>query len=131
MGVLLATAGSGQVDLAEVQVDHAVEELVVVFHVVVEQHRLDPDGLAKSPTLTGAEVGQVATPQRRLEATSCSQYGDRGHQLRAGGTGTLTGMGPIGWLILAIIVVVVAVLVFVVFRRRRRGGGVIATKGKR
>jgi hypothetical protein len=66
-----------------------------------------------------------------LEATSFSQYGDGGHQLRPGGTDTLTGMGPIGWLILAIIVVVVAVLVFVVVRRRRRGGGVIATRGKR
>jgi len=36
-----------QVDLAEHQVHHAVEELVFVGHVVVERHGLDAEGLAE------------------------------------------------------------------------------------
>src|SRR4029077_21000513 len=40
-------SGGGEVDLAEDEVDHAVEEVALAGHVVVERHRLDPEGVAE------------------------------------------------------------------------------------
>ena len=37
----------GQVDLAKDDVDHAVEEVVLVGDVVIQRHRLDPDRFAE------------------------------------------------------------------------------------
>ena len=59
----------GQVDLAEDQVDHAVEELVLVGHVVVQRHGLDPEGFAelahterRDPALVGEGDGSTQHP---------------------------------------------------------------------
>ena len=40
---------SGQLDLTEDQIDHAVEELILVCHVVVERHCFDAKRLAQPP----------------------------------------------------------------------------------
>ena len=59
----------GQVDLAEDQVDHAVEELVLVGHMVVQRHGLDPEGVAelahterRDPALVGEGDGSTQHP---------------------------------------------------------------------
>src|SRR5207237_10224562 len=54
-------AGGLEVDLAEDDVDHAVQELLLVPHVVVERHRLDPHLLsqvAHAQRLDALAVGQ-------------------------------------------------------------------------
>jgi hypothetical protein len=49
----------GQLDLGEDQVDHPVEELALVGHVVVERHRLHPQGLAELAHGEGGEPALV------------------------------------------------------------------------
>ena len=44
-GQLPAGPVGGQVDLAEYPVDHAVEQLALAGHVVIQGHRLDPENL--------------------------------------------------------------------------------------
>ena len=58
---LPVAAGQGRLDLAEDDVDHPVEEVVLVGDVVVERHRLDPEllgELAHRQLLRPALVGQ-------------------------------------------------------------------------
>ena len=87
------------------------------------------------PTLYRKTAGQVAAPgrgrRRCREVASFSRELATGPPTAARRDRYARGMGPIGWLILAVVVVVLAVVGFVVVRRRRRGGGVIATRGKR
>ena len=47
IAVRQSTPLGGQVDLAEDEVDHAVEEVALVGDVVVERHRLDAEDLAE------------------------------------------------------------------------------------
>src|SRR5271166_5786059 len=79
----------GQVDLAEDQVDHAIEELVLVGHVVVERHGFDPEGVAelahaerRDPTLVGEGDGskQHSLPAQR-DSGLCGRLGLRSHLL--------------------------------------------------
>ncbi len=80
-----AVVRRGQFDLGEDQIDHPVQQVLLVGHVVVQGHRLDPDGLAQ---LAHAE---------RLQTAGVGEF-DRGAQdplpgerlaglLRAGSTG--------------------------------------------
>ncbi len=58
-------ARRGQFDLAEDQIDNAVEQVLLVGHMVVQGHGLDPDGLAElahAERLQTAGVGEVPTP---------------------------------------------------------------------
>ena len=58
---LPVAAGGGRLDLAEDEVDHPVEEVVLVGDVVVERHRLDAEllgELAHRQLLGAALVGQ-------------------------------------------------------------------------
>jgi len=58
---LPVAAGQGRLDLAEDDVDHPVEEVVLVVDVVVERHRLDAEllgELAHRELLRPALVGQ-------------------------------------------------------------------------
>jgi hypothetical protein len=48
----------GKVDLAHHEIDHAVEDVVLVGHVVVERHRLDTEPLA--------ELAHCERPKARL-----------------------------------------------------------------
>jgi hypothetical protein len=79
----------GQVDLAEDQVDHAVEKLVLVGHVVVQRHGLDPEGFAElahaergDPALVGEGDGrkQHSLPAQRGSGL-CGRLGLRSHLL--------------------------------------------------
>jgi hypothetical protein len=45
-GLLPAGLAGGQLDLAEDEVDDAVEDVVLVGHVVVQRHGLDPSAAA-------------------------------------------------------------------------------------
>jgi hypothetical protein len=58
---LPVAAGGGRLDLGEDQVDHAVEQVAAVGHVVVQRHRLDAEllgQLAHRQLLDAARVGQ-------------------------------------------------------------------------
>ncbi len=69
-GPVPVVAGGGQVHLAEHQVDHTVEQVVLVGDVVVQGHRLDPEGLAEpahAERLQAAGVGEFdGGPQHAL-----------------------------------------------------------------
>src|SRR5947209_12011996 len=62
-------SAGGQDDLAEDEVDDAVEEVVLVGHVVVQRHRLDPEGFTElahaerpDPALVGEGDGGAQHP---------------------------------------------------------------------
>ena len=56
-----------QVDLAEDEIDDAVDELVLVGEVVVERHRLDPELLAELAHAEGLEPALIGEPEGGLE----------------------------------------------------------------
>ena len=59
---LPAVRATRQLDLAEDQVDQAVEEICLAGDVVVQRHRLDTDGLAElahAQRLDAVRVGKV------------------------------------------------------------------------
>ena len=70
MAVFQSAPRRRQIDLAEHEIDHAVEEVVLVGHVVVQRHRLDPE-----------LVAEPAHAQRR-DAVLIGK-GDRGRSTRS------------------------------------------------
>src|SRR5580765_7794845 len=62
-----SSAGRGQVDLAEDDVDDAVEDLVLVLDVVVDRHRLDAELLGQGPDGQGREAVGIRDRDRATQ----------------------------------------------------------------
>jgi hypothetical protein len=83
-------SAGGEVDLSEDDVDHAVEKIFLVGHVVVQRHRLDPDRLAElahaqrlGPALVGEGDRGVQDPVPGERGAGRSTAGGRGVHVRA------------------------------------------------
>jgi hypothetical protein len=72
-GRLPVPTGRGHVDLAEDDLDHAVEEVVLARDVVVERHRLDAELLREPAHRQGPEAAFVCDGDRGTQHPLAAQ----------------------------------------------------------
>ena len=73
-GLLPVSLRRGRLALGEDEVEDAVEQVVLVRHVVVEGHRLEAEHLAELPHRHGLDPALVRKLERRLEDALAAEW---------------------------------------------------------